>query len=169
MGLSMSMCELTSERLREVVVYDHETGLFWPKKTRPGIRKWQPLGHVESNGYRRIMIDGHRRLAHRLVWLYVTGEWPASDLDHRNGRPDDNRFENLRLATRKQNSANTRPRGSSGLKGAVFNRFRGHWQSYITINGKSKWLGRFDTAEDAHAAYMRAAIELHGDFVRGTT
>lgn len=159
---------ITAERLREVVTYSEVTGEFFTKIPRQGIRPKQPLGHVDKNGYRRIMVEGHRHLAHRLAWLYVHGTFPPGNLDHINGDQDDNRIANLRQATRSQNSANTRPKNPTGLKGAHYNRFRNYWQSYIRIGGKSRFLGRFDTPEQAHAAYMQAARDIHGDFVRGT-
>lgn len=159
---------IDAETVRAFVIYDQETGYFWQRTPRAGCRNGVPLGHVESNGYRRIMIHGHRILAHHLAWLYVHGEMPPLNLDHRNRKPDDNRIENLRLATKKQNSANTRAKCPSGLKGAHYNRFRGYWQSYIRSGGQSRFLGRFDSALDAHNAYMKAAIEIHGEFAGGS-
>lgn len=158
---------LTHERLLALMTYDPATGYFWPTAGRFGVRRGRKLGHVEANGYRRIMVDGVRVLAHRLAWFYVTGYWPASDLDHRNLQRDDNRWDNLREATRAQNCANRAAgRGRSGLKGAHWNAARNCWQSYIKVAGRSQFLGRFDTAEEAHAAYVAAAVMVHGDFAR---
>lgn len=162
------MTAITHERLLEVVNYCPETGEFTPRIRRGPTSAGRQLGHVEKNGYRRLMIDGKRYLAHRLAWFYMTGSWPAVDVDHRNLSRDDNTWRNLRLATDCQNHAN---RGlsrsnTSGLKGACWNRFRGHWQSYIKVEGRSHFLGRFETKEEAHAAYSAAAARFHGEFAR---
>lgn len=159
---------ITLERLRSLVSYDPETGDFASVASRGGIRHSASLGHVEENGYRRLMIDGRRYLAHRLAWFFVTGEWPAEGVDHKNGDRDDNRWANLRLATASQNQANRRkPRGySCPLKGAHWNRFRSVWQSYIRVQGRSLYLGRFDTPEAAHAAYAAAATLHFGEYAR---
>ena len=161
---------ITREGLLQLVRYDQETGAFWAITPRRGVRGGRPLGHVDANGYRRIGIKGRRYLAHRLAWLYVTGEWPALDVDHRNLLRDDNRWDNLRLATDSENHANTRaPKSNtSGLKGAHWNRFRGYWQSSITVQGRSLFLGRFETKEEAHAAYAAAAASIYGEFGRAT-
>jgi hypothetical protein len=148
---------LTQERLKEILSYDPATGEFYAK-LGPRTRTGNPCGHVDKNGYRRIRVDGRRYLAHRLAWFYVHGTWPAEHIDHINGEGDDNRIANLRPASRAQNRANNRGWGKSGLKGAHYNRFRNYWQAYIKINGRSHWLGRFDSREDAHAAYVRAAL-----------
>jgi len=160
--------EISHERLLELVSYDPATGHFCNRAGRGGTRPGSPLGHVESNGYRRIMVAGHRYFAHRLAWFYMTGGWPPAVVDHKNVCPDDNRWKNLRLATRSQNQANQRKRSGtmSPLKGAHWNRFRGYWQSYIRVGGKSVFLGRFDAPEDAHAAYVAAAAEHFGEFGR---
>lgn len=159
---------LTHERLLDIIHYDPETGIFHPRKMRPGLRRSGCLGHVEKNGYRRIMLDRERYQANRLAWFYMTGKWPKFTIDHENLDRDDNAWKNLREATRAQQQFNQGAKGASGLKGAVWNRFRGYWQSYITIDGRSQFLGRFDTAEDAHEAFMAVARVAHGEFARAS-
>jgi hypothetical protein len=161
---------ITLQRLHEVVRYDPLTGLFtWTNDPSSKYRRKGGIcGSVDKIGYRRIAIEGKRYLAHRLAWFYVTGLWPARDIDHRNLNKDDNAFCNLREATDSQNHANSplSKRSSSGLKGANFNRFYNRWQSYIKVDGKSIFLGRFDTKEAAHAAYVAASARYHGEFGR---
>lgn len=86
--------------------------------------------------------------------------------DHKNHDTLDNQRHNLREATNQQNSFNTRkrPRNTSGFKGVTFDKFTGNWKAQIEFSGINKHLGRFSTAEDAHAAYMAAAKEMQGDF-----
>lgn len=161
------MTDISHERLCSLVEYNPSTGEFYAAAPRQGIRHRKRLGHVESNGYRRLMIEGDRFLAHRLAWFYVHRQWPDKDLDHKNLERDDNRIENLRVATDSQNHANTRAKVSkSGLKGAHWNGARNYWQSYIRVNGRSKFLGRFDNPQAAHEAYAAAAISIHGEFAR---
>ncbi len=161
---------LTHARLLELVGYDKHTGRFSGKVFRFGVKNGDHLGHVESTtGHRRICIDGKRFLAHRLAWFYVNGVWPSHDIDHRDLEPDNNRWSNLREATCSNNHHNTRQPGSghnAPYKGAHWNRFRGYWQSYIKINGKSHYLGRFETPLAAHRAYAAAAKRLVGQFAR---
>lgn len=162
---------LTAERLREILHYDPETGLFtWCAHTTPRHRTTggQIAGRRQSRGYIQITIDGRCYVAHRLAWFYITGSWPAAEIDHINGIRDDNRFVNLREATRAQNMANSRRLHSntSGFKGVSFDKRDGRWRAYIRGNQRRHHLGSFDTPEEAHAAYCAAAAELFGEFAR---
>lgn len=103
-------------------------------------------------------------MAHRLAWLYVHGRWPIADIDHINGIRDDNRFTNLREASRAENNQNIRSARShaiSGLLGAHWHRQSGLWYMRIKVDGKSFTKGMFATAEEAHAAYLKAKAEHH--------
>jgi len=101
----------------------------------------------------------------RLAWYYMTGEWPALEIDHINRNPSDNRFSNLRLATRSQNTQWSRrgrkPR--SGFRG-VHRVASGRYQAQISVNGKKRHIGIFDSAEEAAEAFLREAVRLRGDF-----
>jgi hypothetical protein len=108
-------------------------------------------------------------LAHRLAWMLYYGREAPGMIDHRNGDRQDNRIENLRIATHSQNGANARrhSRNTSGLKGASWMPKRGKWQASITVRNKQIGLGYFDTKEEAHAAYLIAAREHQGEFANG--
>lgn len=89
--------KLTAERLRELLHYDPETGVFtWRVATGPKARVGGTAGRVDHNGYRYIGVLGQTHLASRLAWLYVYGEWPSKRLEYINRTVDDNRIENLR-------------------------------------------------------------------------
>lgn len=124
---------ITATRLRELLHYDPETGLFTWKVARQGTRAGAFAGAL-NHGYLRITIDWRHYPAHRLAWLYMTGEWPADLIDHINLVSDDNRFVNLRQATRAQNMHNSaRPRtNTSGVKGV--SRYAGRWKAQIKVN-----------------------------------
>lgn len=160
--------QLGAEYLREIILYDEKTGKFsWRHKGR----KTKPLdqiGSVDAGGYLRIGIKGRRYSAHRLAWLYVHGKWPEQEIDHINGERLDNRIVNLREATISQNRKN-RAAGKlnrNRLKGAHFVSRTGKWRSVIVTDGKAHFLGTFGNEEDAHKAYIAAAIKLHGEFAR---
>lgn len=164
---------LTAARLRELLRYDRETGVFVWRVTRTGTATAGAIaGATMTDGdgyqYRIIGVDGGRYRAQRLAWLYVTGEWPTGLIDHRNGDTLDNSFDNLREASLSQNGMNAKrsARNSSGFKGVSFRAKTGRWEVHIAAHGVKRYLGSFDTVEAAHAARHRAAVEMHGDFAR---
>ncbi|PPS61017.1 HNH endonuclease signature motif containing protein [Pseudomonas sp. BRM28] len=97
---------LTRERLREQLTYDRETGEFRWAVRKQKVKLGSVAGKVKKSGYVEIRIDLVSYQAHRLAWLYVTGQWPQGDIDHINRSPGDNRFVNLREASRSQNLCN---------------------------------------------------------------
>lgn len=123
---------------------------------------------MNFEGYRYITIDSVRYKANRLAWLYMTGEWPPEQVDHKNHNTGDDRWENLRLATQSQNKANCRTykKKSCTLKGvqAVQKRHSIRYRAVATKDGKCINLGNFDTEMEAHLAYVKAATALHGEF-----
>ena len=103
------MSDLTAERLREVLDYGPDTGVFtWKIRTNSRVKVGDVAGALRPDGYIQISIDGRLHRAHRLAWLYVTGESPPDQIDHINGVRDDNRIANLRLATSAENKQNLR-------------------------------------------------------------
>lgn len=163
--------KLTHERLVEVLHYDPETGIFtWKKKLGKGY-VGTVAGSPDQVGYVRIMIDGERFLAHRLAWFYVHERWPEHQIDHVNIDNSDNRMCNLREATKSQNQANkplnTRV-SSTGLKGVSYHQKQKRYFARIRVNRKLIHLGCFKSAEDAHAAYAKAANDIYGEFARAS-
>lgn len=167
---------LTAEQLRAALDYDPLTGVFrwkWRDDVALQINNREAgtvAGCVSrpATGHMKITLNGGSYFLHRLVWLYVTGEWPTIGIDHIDNNAGNNRFTNLRLATTSQNQMNQRMTvGKIGnLKGARFHKSTGRWQASITVDRKSHYLGLFDTAEEAHAAYCEAATRLFGEFAR---
>lgn len=155
---------LTAERLRSLLHYDPETGAFTRRRSVQGFHANTTAGVLhKASGYIIVGVDRRRYRAHRLAWLCMTGEWP-SEVDHRNGDRADNRWENLREATRSQNNANQKRRhdNSSGVKGVSWDTLNRRWRAYI--NGKQ--IGRFDSIDEAAAARAAAARALYGEFAR---
>lgn len=114
------------------------------------------------------MLDGRAYQSHRLAWLWMTGEWPALQVDHKDTDRRNNRWSNLRLATRTENQWNANVRGdnTSGYKGVSRPKGRTKWQAHITLGGRRKYLGTFDTAEDANQAATAARQAAHGEFAQ---
>lgn len=154
----MKTPNLTLARLRDLFSYEPSSGTF-TRLANSGPGDKSPLGPVtnDEGTYQRIMIDGHRYKAHRLAVFYVTGEWPSNQVDHRDTTPANNAFVNLRDATRRLNAQNHRhPHCSNkcGLLGASPS--RGRFRAQIKVDGRVRHIGVFDTAEQAHAAYVDA-------------
>jgi hypothetical protein len=161
------MNKLNVCRLREVLHYNPETGVFTWLVSAGRVRAGDVAGSISNpRRYRNISIDGRKYLAHRLAWLHTTGEWPPVFMDHINGDTSDNRIANLRPATQTQNRANTRraSNNASGFKGVCWHRRK--WRAQLIVNGVLYHLGLFDTPEKAHAAYVTAAEKHFGKFAR---
>lgn len=160
---------ITTDRLRELVDYDQETGLFSWRFGRVGAKKGVICGSPHpKNRYIGICLDYKRYLAHRLAWMYVYGAWPSASLDHIDGNRANNRIDNLRLADHSINNENrhsARSDSTTGLVGVEVSRDR--FIARIQVKGKRIGLGTFDTAEDAHAAYIEAKKRLHLGYVHG--
>lgn len=147
--------------IRSLFDYDPATGILTNRLTGEEVGANQRPGN-----YRKTSVDGCPLTVHGIAWLLQTGEWPISKIDHVNRQPDDNRWCNLRLATDAQNARNRSLRNDSqtGVKGVGYCRRDRRFQTSIMVDGKHINLGRYDTVEEAAAAYREAAEELHGEF-----
>lgn len=159
---------LTQARLKEAVRYDPQSGLFFWRISAGNRADGSLAGDLMQNGYVFIQIDGERYLGHVLAWLYMTGEWPTKQIDHRDAHRSNNAFTNLRLATRAQQAHNARKRkdNTSGFKGVSLHKATGKWYARIMVEGKALSLGLFDCAPAAHFARILAAEKCHGEFAR---
>lgn len=158
--------DLTCEELRRIILYDPQTGSFtWKVAAARRVKVGGPAGG-KSGRYVCIRIHGRLYRAHRLAWLYVTGQWPKDQVDHINGVEDDNRFLNLREATNTENQRNRKKKkdNTSGFKGVCFVKSKRLWMASIVVQRKSINLGYFRAPEDAHRAYCAAAKKYHGQF-----
>lgn len=157
------MTQITQQKVREFLSYEPDTGLF---RYRVGPRAGQVAGHP-SHGYVKISIPGHGGLyAHRLAWLYMTGEMPTALMDHIDCVRDNNAWSNLRPATPRQNAANAKIKKSntSGFKGVRV--IGGHFRAKITVDHRIIYLGDYETLEEAVAAYKGASRVGFGEYAR---
>lgn len=163
--MQMQTKPLTQQRLRELLNYDPDTGVFTNRITRSSrAQAGAVVGSLALNGYVTIRIDHALHYAHRLAWLYMTGAWPAGDIDHRDCQRANNRWENLRDVTRRTNQENRRTaptNSTTGMLGVCPDKRRGGVRAQIVVAGKQKHLGKFATADEGHEAYIAAKRRLH--------
>ena len=155
--------KITADVVRALFHYDVTTGVFHRFVGISGASSGPVKGCVRPDGYAQMSVDRKRELTHRVVWLWVNGYLPEQ-IDHIDGDRLNNRISNLREATTSQNHGNMcrTTKNTSGYKGV---RQRGkRWAASIKHNKKFEYLGTFDTAEEAHAAYCVKAKELFGEF-----
>lgn len=158
--------QLTAEQAVKVFSYDPETGLLLrvrPIEGQSTIRK--PIaGYIDRDGYRTIKVLGYTYFAHRVIWLMQTGSWPDGFIDHINGVRHDNRFCNLRVVDRAMNQQNmhaARADSSSGVLGVSLHKKTGKWRAQLSINGRTTYLGVFDSMEEARLVYLQAKRKHH--------
>jgi len=154
--------------MKEAMEYFPDTGLFiWrnPPKYHPRLMN-QIAGCIRT-GYVMIKIEGLAYKAHRLAWLYMTGEWPSLRIDHKNGVSIDNRWVNLRLCDQTSNNGNKKRNKGKRLPKGV--RCLGSkYQARIKYRGQAFHLGSFSTPDLAAEAYLKAATNLFGEFARAS-
>lgn len=154
---------ITQDRLKSLLTYNPDTGEFCWRIKRPRCTPGCVAGTPSHHGYTVIKLDGVSYKAHRLAWLYETGDWPASELDHINRVRDDNRIDNLRLATRFSNCQNrVKPENAHSKHIGVSRSFNGkRWRAYIDFNGGRRALGVFDTETQALKARKDIESQLY--------
>jgi len=154
--------ELTAEKLREFLHYDEATGVFTWAASRGGRRAGMVAGHQDKRGYITIRVNDRLYLAHRMAWLWATEEWPTGEIDHRNSKRSDNRFDNLRdvnHAINQQNLKTPQRNNNSGFLGV--SKKRDKWRARIQSGDRQVSLGSFKTPEEAYKAYINAKRVLH--------
>ena len=155
---------LTQERLKELLSYDPETGVFvWNVKRSNIISAGSVAGNINDCGYQNIMIDYKRYKAHRLAWLYMTGEWPKLQIDHIDHDRSHNAWCNLRDVTSLNNARNQKiyKVNKSGCTGVLWHKKDKRWQASIRVEGKLKHLGNYKDKDKAIEARLLAQKEYN--------
>lgn len=150
----------TREQLLERFSYNPEDGSL--------ISDGREAGYPMKSGYRLLSVKKRRIYAHRAIWCMMTGDWPVFEIDHANGVKSDNRWCNLRAATRTENARNQgkTKKNTSGFKGVSFHTRVGRWRAVIETRFGHKHLGYFDDKETAFEAYQWAAQHYFGNFAK---
>lgn len=162
---------LTQERLKQLLYYDLDTGVWCWMTTGRGRRLDRVAGCANAQGYWVIRVDDVLYYAHRLAVLYATGNWPPDEVDHRYTgleNREDSRLGSIRFATRAQNAMNVgvRSNNTSGYKGVSYDKRRDKWVAEGRANCVRFRLGRFDTLDEAAEAYRKFAEIHHREFAR---
>lgn len=157
---------LTQIELKTLLSYNKDTGQFcWLGFDPLHLKdKGKKAGYIGERGYTRIKINNKLYRAHRLVWLYVYGHWPKHEIDHINGDKSDNRLINLRDVPKRinrQNQIKPMVDNRTGFLGVSVRKRDGKYIAQIGCNGKSVYLGSYDSPIKAHARYIQAKIDMH--------
>jgi len=151
---------ITQERLKEVLRYDPDTGIFmWIVTLNSRAPAGSVAGSTDKKGYIHIMIDGRFYKAHRLAILYTDGYLPENTVDHKDRVPWHNWRDNLREASYQCQARNCGmlKNNTSGVKGVCWDKRGSRWLAYIKVDYRRKHLGYYDTLLEA--AYVRYAAE----------
>lgn len=152
----------TQAEIKHLLHYDPETGVFrWRFSNSPRVKPWDVAGGL-CKGYLHIGLNNGVHYAHRLAWVYMTGEWPNDQIDHIDGVRSNNAWVNLRQATNKQNMENQslKKNNKSGFRGVSWVTRSKKWKAAVNHNKKRLFLGYFETAEDAAAVAAAKRDEL---------
>jgi len=156
---------ITQERLKELMHYDPDTGIFIRKvQTCSRVKVGMIAGSPDRHGHLLCHVDGKRYSLHRLAWLYMTGNFPIGEIDHISGEKANNRFCNLRDVGRSENMQNmvrASSNNKTGLIGVIATNRTNTFLARIRVNGVNKHLGTFRTPELAHEAYVKAKRHFH--------
>lgn len=160
---------ISQERLREVLDYNPDTGVFtWVNGNSRNVKSGDIAGYKNQQGYIRIRVGAKLLPAHRLAWIYVYGEdIDGYEIDHINGDKSDNRICNLRISSHQQNMFNMKKKSTnkSGVKGVHFDKRCNKWRAQTSINKKRVHLGLFNTIESAEEAISEFMVANHKEFI----
>ena len=149
--------------LHDLFSYDG-VGLY-RKKAFPNSPAGSRAHKINKKGYVGFRVCGRAYGEHRLVWMFHNGVMPSM-IDHINGNRNDNRIENLRVATNSENICNSKlaRNNTSGIKGVTWAKDRQQWRVRITHANKPEWVGSFASFEQACSVANMVRIEKHKQF-----
>lgn len=181
----MTNIPVTAEVLRELLRYEPTTGVFtWRRRDRTWFTRDRDCNsfnakyagkvagrvRIEPDGYTHFLIGVLRRdyRAGPLAWLYMTGEWPIAEIDHKDVNALNNQWQNIRLASDAEQASNRGlyKNNTTGFKGVSRSKTHGYYRAMIYANNKAFHLGYFKLAKEAAEAYRVAALTHHGQFAR---
>jgi hypothetical protein len=141
-------------------LFEYRDGALYHKVSRVGCRKGDRVGSLRGDGYWKLGVMRKEYRVHRVIYEMHHGPIPEGmDIDHIDRNRSNNRIENLRVVTRSQNIENKNTRG------CYYQKERNKWSASIKVNGKRKFLGRYDTEQEAHQVYVEAKEKYHGVYL----
>lgn len=158
-----------AEYLRSLFTYEPGTGLLQWKIDRSNKRAGDPAGARRGEvGYLQVSIDNRLYRVHLVIWKMVTGEEPENFIDHEDTDKGNNRWLNLRDATKSQNQANIglTARNTSGFKNVRWYKAYQKWAAQFTKEGVCYFVGYFDDVNEAAAALRKRYVEVYGEYAR---
>ena len=164
----------SSDYIRSILDYWPETGVLRWRQRQDQDAQWNGryagtvAGFENGDGAVRVAINDHKYLAHRVIWAWMTGERPPNLIDHEDLDRSNNRWENLRAATKSQNCANSRLQrnNTSGIKGVSWSKAARRWQVHITKDKKQRFLGLYNCIGAAACVRDIEANIAFGEFAR---
>ena len=153
---------ITQHRLKELMIYNKDTGIFTRTKTLNGTNGLKVGEKIDKKGYAFVTIDKKYYKLHRLAWLYCYGEFPNGQIDHINQIKTDNRIENLRVdkdGCLNQSNKGKRKDCTSGFIGVNYNIDKQKWTARLQFYGKRKDICYKDTAYECALAREKYIIE----------
>lgn len=166
--------DISHAEVRNRFEYEQETGKLLYRVPPPNQSQkliGTEAGYIRQTKYGKYRVIKFGKIAvytHRLIWFYMTGEWPKGQIDHRDGDKLNNRFLNFRVATHSQNKSNGSlyKNSTTGLKGVTKQVSKSglRWKAQITFQGSVIYLGLHESKDAAHQAYLDAVSELQGRF-----
>jgi hypothetical protein len=161
----MTIKILTQSRLKELLIYDPDTGVFTRKVKHKRCNVGDIVGAGQRNKYLQCSIDNKLYKLHRLAWLYMYDCWPSDQIDHVDHNPRNNAIANLRDVSSAQNHQNRarKTKSASGYLGVTWHKRDKRWQAYIELKGKSIHLGQYSDLDAAIFARKQAELKYHLD------
>ena len=159
---------MNQEDIKCLLKYNPKTGIFnWAHQLNNNVNYGDIAGHRNEFARIVITIDHKNYQSNRLAWLYMTGEWPKNEITHINGKNDDNRWANLRYASRQEICKNKsiQRNNKSGIAGVSWIKARRIWHVSIRVDKKDRYLGRFKSKFEASCA-RKSAENKHGYYER---
>ena len=149
-----------------IELFDYKDGrLYWKQPIGTKMHKGDLAGSLANTGYYQVGVKKKVYPVHRLIFLHVHGWLPAM-IDHVNGNKQDNRVENLRPATRAQNSQNARVRKDSlsGVKNVSWHKPLKKWLVSMRLDNRRTHIGVFEDLEIAKLVATEFRDKYHGEF-----
>jgi hypothetical protein len=174
-GRAATLTDVSPEDIKRLFIFDNGRYYWQPRplsdfKTATSHAAWnkkyagaETMCTPNGSGYKQVCINHKTYSAHRVIWAFHYGEWPANQIDHINGDRGNNDISNLRVVTSAENGRNQRRRRTnvSGHMGVHWNKKCSKWQAQLSVGGDKKYLGLFDDIEEAVAVRAKANIEYN--------